>query len=353
VYLIDLSQKRGYNLKVLVTGNSGFKGSWLTVLLSKLGHTVVGLSNEDLSSDPSDLGSVGKSALLRHHNCDIRYFSDVKSILDAEAPDAIIHLAAESLVQRSQKFPIDALETNAVGTANILMAASQMQNDPILICATTDKVYAPSLGSQTWHVETSLLEGTETYSRSKVVADILTQAYITSVPKNKWAIVRAGNVIGGGDRSVSRLIPDAWRSYQNGQPLLVRNPNSTRPWQHVLDCLLGYVVLMEKLNEDDGRGAWNFGPNKNQLATVGEVTNILSQGLKGLQVTFGEGSQDFYESDYLSLDSTKAQTGLGWHPKYELGESLQLTLDWYIQVSQGTPAIIATSDQVDSFLSRK
>ena len=350
--MIDFKKKWGYKVKVLVTGNSGFKGSWLTVLLSKLGHSVVGLSNEDLPSDPSDLGSVGSSTLLKHHNCDVRYFSDVKSIFETEAPDAIIHLAAESLVQRSQEFPLDALETNAVGTANILMAASQMQKDPILICATTDKVYAPSMGSQTWHVETSLLEGTETYSRSKVIADILTQAYIASVPKNKWAVVRAGNVIGGGDRSVSRLIPDAWRSYQEGQPLLVRNPSSTRPWQHVLDCLLGYVVLMEKLNEGDGRGAWNFGPNKNQLATVGEVSNILRERLKGLLVTFGEGSQDFYESDYLSLDSTKAQTGLGWHPKYDLEESLQITMDWYIQVSQGRSAIKATSDQVDSFLSR-
>ena len=184
------------------------------------------------------------------------------------------------------------------------------------------------------------------------MADIATQSWLSSFENAPTAIARAGNVIGGGDVCADRLIPDLVHSYSSGLTPKLRAPNSVRPWQHVLDCLLGYVVLMEKLNEGDGRGAWNFGPNKNQLATVGEVSNILRERLKGLLVTFGEGSQDFYESDYLSLDSTKAQTGLGWHPKYELEESLQITMDWYIQVSQGRSAIKATSDQVDSFLSR-
>lgn len=337
-------------MKVLVTGNSGFKGSWLTVLLSKLGHTVVGLSNEGLPSDSSDLGSVGTSLLAQHHNCDVRSFHDIKYVFESESPNVIIHLAAESLVQRAQEFPAQALETNSIGTANVLMAASQMETDPILICATTDKVYAPSLGRQTWHTETSILEGTETYSRSKVVADILTQAYITSIPKPKWAVVRAGNVVGGGDKSLSRLIPDAWSSFQNKSPFIVRNPNSTRPWQHVLDCLNGYVILMDKLQDGQSHGAWNFGPDKDEVATVGEVSRILGSRLDGLEVSFGDGSQDFYESEYLSLDSTKSKRALGWQPKIGLEETIQMTLDWYLLVSEGASAIEVTSDQVGHFL---
>jgi CDP-glucose 4,6-dehydratase len=333
-------------LKVLVTGHTGFKGSWLSLMLAEKGHEVFGISMAEPSDSLHHIGGFQES-LSGERFLDLANRSAVAEYLHLVRPDCIFHFAAESLVLRSQEKPIKTLETNILGTANLLAEVAKMPNNPILIVTTTDKVYKESTSAGIFHTEESTILGSEAYSYSKVAQDELTQAYMYSLKKKNWGIVRAGNVIGGGDRAPNRLIPDFVLAYANGKELQIRNSNATRPWQHVLDCLSGYLSLMNHLEDDPGSGIWNFGPDRQDVASVGTVLEIISNTLPGFRWVNESGAlQEIHESLYLGLDSSKAKSILGWYPKYDIRDSLRLTLEWELSYAAGESAKSLTQSQI-------
>jgi CDP-glucose 4,6-dehydratase len=269
-------------------------------------------------------------------------------------PDCVIHLAAEALVRRAQDQPVNALSSNVLGTAKVLQALAELDSRPVVLVATTDKVYKESELPNYRNVETDSLLGSEVYSHSKVAADVMTQSYMHSLGAKNWAVVRAGNVIGGGDLSPDRLMPDLIRShFQTAQPLVIRNPLAVRPWQHVLDCLWGYVSVVRHLDKDPGSSVWNFGPNEIDIASVSEVIEIAQEFLPSLQVELqDQASPSHHEAKYLSLDSSKARKLLDWKPEYSLRESISKTIEWEERVVRGATPRDVTQRQVEEFLHR-
>tara|TARA_B110000503_G_scaffold104816_2_gene156407 strand:- start:2037 stop:3071 length:1035 start_codon:yes stop_codon:yes gene_type:complete len=338
-------------MRVLVTGHSGFKGSWLVVMLRALGHEVFGVSK---SGNESSYYGPGKftSLVSREVTIDIAEGELFSRFLNEVRPDCVVHLAAEALVLRAQQHPVSALASNVLATAKVLQALAELDYQPIVLVATTDKVYKESGVPNYQNVEGDALMGSEVYSHSKVAADVMVQAYMQSLNSSNWAIARAGNVVGGGDLSPNRLLPDLSRSYfQQIEPLVIRNPDAVRPWQHVLDCLWGYVTLVNHLGQNPGSGAWNFGPDADDIASVGEVVRIAGEILPNLKVEFHSLSTSIHhEAKFLSLDSSLARKTLGWKPRYSLRESVQKTIDWEECVATGEDPLSATQRQVDSFL---
>ena len=336
-----------------MTGHTGFKGSWLSVLLSEHGYTVHGLSFDETQSGTGYLGGF-ENLFESTAQLDIGSQSrEIADYMEKVNPDFIFHLAALSQVRDCQDAPAKATATNIVGTANFLQAVTERELCCPVIVATTDKVYAESDSRFHAHTELSELRGSEAYSISKVSADQLVDAYARIHNSQNWGIARAGNVIGGGDRASYRLMTEVIAGLLSGSEVSVRNPNATRPWQHVLDCVFGYVKLAEHLHGNPGTSAWNFGPPQHEVISVSELLSLvtnLEPNFKWLEADFGEPRP--YESQYLSLDSSKAQLRLGWHPKLSISESVQHVISWEKALAEGKSALAITRQQAIDFMER-
>ncbi len=319
--------------RVLVTGHTGFKGSWLTLWLRQLGATVAGLAL-DPDTVPSHSALLGFD-YVADYRVDLRDATAVRHVLDTQQPEIVFHLAAQPLVRRSYRAPADTFASNVTGLINLLDAIRDCSSVRVLINATTDKVYAEhdALGG---YIETDPLGGHDPYSASKACAELVTDSYrksFFSTPdaSTRIASARAGNVIGGGDWAEDRLVPDIVRAANAGHALLIRNPSAVRPWQHVLEPLSGYLRLAQML-WDDRRfvGAWNFGPRAEGEISVGTLAAQLSASWPALRIEH-DASVHPHEAAILRLNCDKACTQLAWRPVWNIATTLARTAGWYRQ----------------------
>lgn len=316
--------------KILVAGHTGFKGSWLSLWLSSLGAEVVGISLPPLTN-PNHWDLLRLN--IESYFVDIRDEYTLRNSIQMLKPDMIFHLAAQPLVRRSYQEPIETWATNVMGTANILNAARDVHNLEAVVVVTTDKCYE----NKEWvwgYREIDPLGGHDPYSASKGGSELVTASFRNSffnLPSSALiASARAGNVIGGGDWSEDRLIPDLIRSIQSSNALHIRSPNATRPWQHVLECLSGYLALGQQLLEGDKScaEAWNFGPERDGNRQVQEVLQTIKKHISGFQWSQSESLQP-HEAQLLHLDSSKARENLSWKPVWSFEEGVEATISWY------------------------
>jgi CDP-glucose 4,6-dehydratase len=331
----------------LVTGHTGFKGAWLTILLVSRGHQVSGLA-----LDPAE-GSLFTRAgiadqLVNDFRVDIRDAAETAAGVAAAAPDVLVHMAAQPLVRESYRRPRDTYEINAIGTLSVLEAAAAAASVRALVVITTDKVYRENNG-QVGYVEADALGGDDPYSASKAMADLLTQSWIRSFPGVPTAIARAGNVIGGGDVSRDRLLPDLIAGYARGRTPRLRFPHAVRPWQHVLDCLNGYLALADALLAGSGQGEWNFGPGRDSFVEVGQVASLAAE-------LWGDGAhweldhgEHPHEANLLALDTSKAERQLEWRNRLGFRDALTWTVDWERRVHAGADPLTVTQEQIAAF----
>ena len=337
-------------MKYLVTGHTGFKGAWLSLLLRERGHEVVGLSLDPLRGSLFERAGL-ESLIARDLRVDIRNQAETVSAIKELEPEVVIHMAAQPLVLQSYKNPRFTFETNVNGTLNVLDGISQTGSVRSSVIITTDKVYRNTSRIEGYR-EDEPLGGDDPYSTSKAMADILTQSWVKSFPGSPIAIARAGNVIGGGDVSPNRLIPDVLSASQANEAVVLRNPNAVRPWQHVLDCLNGYLCLTENLLDGKGHGAWNFGPGPESFVTVGDVVD-QTQHYLGVSRSWVHSPSDLHEASLLALDSSKAQEQLEWANVLKYPESIKWTTDWYEAVANGESVLDITRAQVQEFENRR
>lgn len=332
----------------LVTGHTGFKGAWLALLLAKQGHTVSGLSLDPLPGALFE--TAGIAGDLKHDfRIDIRDSSATREAINQAQPDVVLHLAAQPLVRASYEDPRGTYETNVMGTFNVLEAVSSTPSVKAQVVITTDKVYR-NINQVAGYVESDPLGGFDPYSSSKAAADILTQSWVNSFPGTPTAIARAGNVIGGGDVSKDRLLVDLIAAYARGESPVIRYPSAVRPWQHVLDCLNGYLVLADALLEGRGQGEWNFGPGVESFVPVSEVATDAGNFWGGGARWISDNAQNPHEAELLALDSTKAHLELGWENKITYPGSLEWTVDWFKEVSLGTSQREISLKQIETFI---
>lgn len=320
--------------KVLVTGHTGFKGSWLSLWLQKLGASVCGLALQP-NTVPSlfELANVAEG--MESHIGDIRDYSVVEKLLSKFNPNIIIHMAAQPLVRYSYDNPVETYATNVMGTVNLLDAARKCTDLKAFVNVTTDKCYE----NKEWiwgYRENEAVGGYDPYSNSKGCSELVTNAYRDSFYQHLekgLASARAGNVIGGGDWAQDRLIADIMRSITAGEKVCIRNPKAIRPWQHVLEPLSGYLQLAEKLFCDPSgySQAWNFGPYPHEAANVEHIVKTLFSFWDGANKGWEleENKQNPHEANFLKLDISKALGELAWQPKLSLDETLQWVVAWY------------------------
>ena len=320
--------------KVFITGHTGFKGSWLSILLNYLGAEISGYAL-DPPTEPSLYKLCHIDDFIDSHIGDIRDLPELKQSLKRANPEIVIHMAAQSLVRYSYQNPVDTYEINVMGTINLLEAVRNTQSVKVLVNVTTDKCYE----NKEWlwgYREDEPLGGYDPYSSSKACSEIVTSAYRRSFfsEKNKTvtaiASARAGNVIGGGDWAADRLIPDFIRAIHKNEKVLIRNPQAIRPWQHVLEPLSGYLTLVEKLHKYGVRysGAWNFGPDDGDSKPVKWVIEKLCN-YWGKDASYEIlKSTELHEANFLKLDCSKAKALLDWHPHWNLERALESIIDF-------------------------
>lgn len=335
--------------RVLLTGHTGFKGSWLALWLTALGAEVVGVAL-DPDSEPNHWGLLGLG--IAEHRVDIRDGVAMAEIVRSTRPDVVFHLAAQALVRRSYRDPLDTWSTNVMGTAAVLDACRGIDSVRAILVVTTDKCYE----NREWewgYRETDALGGHDPYSASKAGTELVVGSYRRSffhVPGAPLiATARAGNVIGGGDWSEDRLIPDLVRAASAGAPLEIRSPDATRPWQHVLESLSGYLLLGQRLLEGnaDVAQAWNFGPEPDGNRSVADVLGTLQAYWPRLAWHVTAAPQP-HEARLLYLDSAKARARLDWRPVWNVEQALEATADWYRAfLSDGR---VSSRDQLDGFI---
>jgi CDP-glucose 4,6-dehydratase len=334
----------------LITGHTGFKGAWLSLFLHMRGHTVSGVAL-DPERDSLFVRANVKKFLESDVRCDIRDLSKIRSHFKEIKPDVVIHLAAQALVRESYKNPLDTYETNVMGTLNILKASQQVSDLKAQLIITTDKVYK-NIGKQSGYSEMEALGGHDPYSASKAMADIAVQSWLASFANPSTAIARAGNIVGGGDVCTDRLIPDLIHSYSNGLSPKLRAPNSVRPWQHVLDCLNGYLILIDRVIDGTADGAWNFGPSENQSNTVADVAN-MAKSIWGSHKEWELDLEDHpHEAARLVLNTEKARSQLDWGEKLSFEESIHWTINWYKNVDKGIDPLQETIQNIKDFEDR-
>jgi len=326
--------------RVFVTGHTGFKGAWLSAWLVQLGARVKGYALAP-DTDPNLFGLLNLERDLEHVEADLRESARLAAELTAFKPEVVLHLAAQALVRRSYATPVDTFSTNVMGTVHVLDAVRVCPSVQAVVNVTTDKCYE----NREWpwgYRENDALGGHDPYSASKACSEIVTSAYRRSFLAERGlglATARAGNVLGGGDWCLDRLVPDAVRAWSQGQPVEVRNPQSTRPWQHVLEPISGYMMLAERLVEDPGRWseAWNLGPRDADVLPVGTVMEAFAKAWPGCPgwTDVSEGDQGPHEAGLLKLDTSKARARLGWRPRSDVRTCLQWTADWYRAHAEG------------------
>ena len=346
--------------KVFLTGHTGFKGGWMSAWLSTMGARLTGYSLQP-NTNPSFFKAAKIDRLYeKSHIENICNFDQLCSLMKAATPDIVIHMAAQPLVRYSYDNPIETYATNVMGTANLLEAVRSCPSVKAIVIVTTDKCYE----NKEWvwgYRENEPLGGFDPYSSSKACAELVSAAYRQSFfPEHGYAkhgvaiaTARAGNVIGGGDWSKDRLIPDAIASFQKGQALKIRNPNSTRPWQHVLEPLSGYLILAQALH-DQGvlfNGSWNFGPLDADARPVKEVIELLIEKWGTNASWIQDGVSTLHEANFLKLDCSKSLISLGWIPRWSLETAIQATVDWQRAFMSDGDVLQYSIKQIENYLS--
>jgi CDP-glucose 4,6-dehydratase len=331
----------------LITGHTGFKGSWLSLVLEMQGHTVSGISLDPL--EKSLFNQAGLQQIFKHDiRIDIRDGVAIKEAVERINPEVIIHLAAQPLVRESYRIPVETFEINVLGTLNILEATKKLKNLKAALIITTDKVYK-NHNHLRGYIETDELGGNDPYSASKAAADVATQSWVKSFGTVPIAIARAGNVIGGGDWAQDRIITDLVGAYSDGELPTLRYPGAIRPWQHVLDCLSGYLALVEKQISEGFTGEWNFGPELVEKHTVEDLVETFASawGIKGSSWKKAEGTHP-HEAGYLLLDSSKSRDKLGFRDKLDFATSVAWTANWFKALESSSARSIC-EDQIKNF----
>ena len=332
--------------RVLLTGHTGFKGSWLGLWLAEMGAKVTGLSLVP-ETQPS-LFTLLNGRPAAAEICDLRDRHAVAARVMLARPEIVLHLGAQALVRAGYRDPVGTYETNVQGTANLLDVLRIAPDVRAIVVVTTDKVYQNPETARPF-VETDPLGGHDPYSASKAAAEIVAASYRSSFFEARrigLATARAGNVIGGGDWAEDRLIPDAVKAWGAGRPLAVRRPQAVRPWQHVLEPLNGYLMMAERLwDEPAFAPALNFGPDHQAAATVATVLDKAATAYGGGEVLLGDGSEGPHEAGYLMLDSTRARDTLGYRPVWNLDETVARTMGWYrAQAAGGSASELCLAD---------
>ncbi len=347
------------NKKVLITGHTGFKGSWMALWLLQLGAEVVGYALDPYTERDNFVLSNLPEKVVDIRG-DIRDFERFNSVVEKYKPEIIFHLAAQPIVRLSYEIPRETIETNVMGTENVLESFRKSESAKVLVIITSDKAYE----NKEWiwgYRENDPVGGYDPYSASKGMVELLSSAYMRSFfnPKDfekhgkVIATVRAGNVIGGGDWAKDRIIPDCIRALEENKPIEIRNPQSVRPWQHVLEPLNGYLLLASKMQDDPAKysGAWNFGPNPESVITVKEVVEkVIKYYGKGTWKDMSNPAE-LHEAKLLNLDTSKARFFLGWRPKLNVDEAIQMTVEWYKRYQRGNVDKMCES-QISLFVER-
>ncbi len=342
---------------VFLTGHTGFKGSWLSIWLHAMGAHITGYALEP-PSEPNLYHLAGIQGITHSIIGDIRDSACLQQALTSTAPDIVVHMAAQPLVRESYLFPVETYSTNIMGTVNLLEAVRQCPAVRAVINVTTDKCYDNQEGDHPFK-EDEPLGGYDPYSSSKACSELATAAWRSSYfnpgdyARHRVAIatVRAGNVIGGGDWAKDRLIPDCIRALQAGEPIRIRNPHAIRPWQHVLEPLSGYLTLAQRLYEQgcDYAGAWNFGPAAEDARPVEWIVKRLCEKWdENARYNIDAGIHP-HEAHYLKLDITKAQTRLGWYPRWDLEQALDATLEWVCAWQTGNDMMAQSVAQIERY----
>ncbi len=345
------------NKTVLVTGHTGFKGSWLSIWLKELGANVVGYALEPYTERDNFLVSSLQNK-ISHIIGDVRDFAKLKTVFDKYQPEFVFHLAAQPIVRESYINPKETYDINVGGTVNVLECSRLADSVRVIINVTSDKCYE----NKEWiwgYRENDPMGGYDPYSSSKGCSELVTAAYRNSffnpddfdLHKKSLASARAGNVIGGGDWQKDRIIPDCIRALEDNKPVEIRNPKATRPWQHVLEPLSGYLLLASKMYEEPRKfcGAWNFGPGYESIIPVAEVADkIVSHWGSGTWIDISAANEP-HEAKLLSLDISKANFNLKWFPVWDIDKTIEKTVCWYKDYQKKDPYKICVN-QIDEFM---
>ena len=349
------------NRRVLVTGHTGFKGAWLSLWLRQLGAEVQGIALEP-EVKPGLFEQFGLIDEIEHNIQDIRDVGALRKLMVGYAPEIVFHLAAQPLVRRSYREPVDTWNTNVFGTINVMECLRASSQPVVAVMVTTDKVYQNNEWAHAYR-EIDPLGGHDPYSSSKAAAEIAVASWRSSFfgdgCQTAVATARAGNVIGGGDYAEDRIIPDIIRSLQNNQAIDVRNPNATRPWQHVLEPLSGYLSLAEKLHNAQSSkdvstlgmlcSAWNFGPLPESNQTVKSLVTTAMESWPGSWADKSDRTAP-HEANFLSLAIDKAARLLAWYPRWSFDKTVRMTVDWYRkQLSENACPRALAIDQIEEF----
>jgi CDP-glucose 4,6-dehydratase len=333
----------------LITGHTGFKGAWLTLWLNSLGHKVSGISLNPLPGSLFEIAGIS-DLLNNDFRFDISNTKETNSCIRELAPEVVVHMAAQPLVRESYRNPRFTFETNVMGTLNVLEAVSETPSVKAQVIVTTDKVYK-NINQLYGYKESDALGGEDPYSASKAMADLLAHSWIRSFKSPPTAIARAGNVIGGGDVSPDRLLPELIDAYSRGITPILRFPNAVRPWQHVLDCLNGYLLIIEALLFGKNVEEINIGPNTDNFVSVGEtaknVANLFNvEGKWDLDPKINP-----HESELLALNTDKARNLLNWSDKLKFDQALKWTVEWHKAIISGADANEISRIQINKFRS--
>ncbi len=339
--------------RVFLTGHTGFKGGWACILLSMLNAKVYGFSLPPTTENSFFKETRLENFLVSSKFGDIRSFNELEDAISVSRPEIVIHMAAQPLVRESYKNPLLTLDTNIMGTANLLHACVNQPSIETIINITSDKCYE----NRDWpwpYREIDDLGGNDIYSSSKACSELITKSFRLSFNFSKngqIATARAGNVIGGGDWAEDRLLPDFFRALENKDTFVIRSPGSIRPWQHVLEPIFGYVMLIENLTKKGKMfaGPWNFGPNGEDERSVEYVVRYLCKKFPGTKLKYGT-QELMKEARLLKLDSSKSKMNLGWFPNWNLDKALSKTIEWYENWKVGADMAKFTKKQIKEFL---
>jgi CDP-glucose 4,6-dehydratase len=347
------------NKKVFLTGHTGFKGSWLSLWLSSMGAKVTGYAlTPNTTPNLFDVLAID-SLVEKSHIADIRDLKSLQKAMSDAKPDIVIHMAAQPLVRYSYANPVETYATNVMGTVHVLESTRSIDSIQVIVVVTSDKCYE----NKEWvwgYRENEPMGGYDPYSNSKGCAELITSAYHQSYfysPNSisKIASARAGNVIGGGDWSDNRLIPDAIKAFEANKPLMIRNPLATRPWQHVFEPLSGYLVLAQALCDQGSAFAsgWNFGPRDEDNRSVQEVIDLLILGWGDAARWEKENAEQPHEANLLKLDCSKARTQLGWIPRWNLETAVQKIVEWQKAYQANRSMREVSLAQINDYMSAK
>jgi CDP-glucose 4,6-dehydratase len=339
--------------RVFVTGHTGFKGSWLVFLLKELGADIMGFALPP-ETGLSHFELLNLQTKINHVVGDIRDISALNAAIQSFQPEYVFHLAAQALVRKSYDDPCDTFSSNVMGSVHLLDAVRQCNSVRVLVYITSDKCYE----NKEWewgYRENDQLGGYDPYSSSKAAAEIVfvayARSYFASRPNLGAATARAGNVIGGGDWAVDRIVPDCIRAIEKNETIQLRNPNSIRPWQHIMEVISGYLLLAAQLRDHPQKyaGSWNFGPATSEACTVHDLASIISQHFGHDRINIINSQHHHHEITLLKLNCDKAHQLLGWQSRWTLDQTLEATAQWYKTFLDGGDAELITRIQIQNY----